>query len=102
MKKIEQLVDETLSSLDDVQRVEANPFLYTKIEQRLKNGQVTSSIYQRKLMPVLAVALALFITLNMVSYFRLSTNDVAPASAKAASGIENFANEYNLSEETGL
>ena len=102
MKNIQQLVDETLNSLDAVERAEANPFLYTKIEQRLKNRYEPSGSYQRKLMPVLAVALVLFISVNVVSYFKVSTTDVSSTSKSASSGIENFANEYNLSEETGL
>jgi hypothetical protein len=102
MKNIQQLVDETLNSLDGVQRAEANPFLYTKIEQKLKNRYEPSASYQRKLMPVLAVALVLFISLNVVSYFKVSTNDSNATSVKSGNEIENFANEYNLSEETGL
>ncbi len=102
MKNIQQLVDETLESLDGVQRVEANPYLYTRIEQRLKNRNETLAPDQRKLMPVLAVALVLFISLNVVSYFKVNTNDSATTSAKSTSGVDAFANEYNLSEETGL
>jgi hypothetical protein len=98
MKSIEQLVDETMESLEGVQRTPANPFLYTRIEQRIKNRRGFSN--QTKLMPVLAIALVLFISLNVLSYLKVNTG---PASAKTSgSGIENFANEYNLSEEGGL
>jgi hypothetical protein len=100
MKNIEKLADDTLNSIDDVQRATANPYLYTRIRQRLQNRYKPSS-YQKKLMPVLAVALVLFISLNIASYFRVNTNNATPTS-KNGSGIENFANEYNLSEETGL
>jgi hypothetical protein len=98
MKSIEQLVNETMESLEGVQQAPANPFLYTRIEQRLKSRQEYS--YQRKLMPVLAIALVLFISLNVLSYLKVNNE---PASVKnTGSGIENFANEYNLSEEGGL
>jgi hypothetical protein len=101
MNNIQKLVDDTLSSLDDTQRAEANPYLYTRIEQRLKNRYAAAPSYQKKLMPVLAIALVLFISINVVSLFKVNTTDTS-ASKKSASGIENFANEYNLSEETGL
>lgn len=95
MKNVEQLVNETMKSLDGVQRAASNPFLYTRIERRLKNGHELS--YQRKLMPVLAVALTLFISINVLSYFKV--NDETSSANSNTSGIESFANEYNLSEE---
>lgn len=95
MKKIEQLVDETLNSLDGMQRAAANPFLYTRIEQKIKGRY--SMVYHRKLMPVLAVALVLFISLNVLSYFTVA--DKPATVSNTGSGIENFANEYDLSEE---
>jgi hypothetical protein len=98
MKDIEQLVDETMESLDGVQRAPANPFLHTRIVQKLKSRQGSS--YQRKLMPVLAVALVLFISLNVLSYLKVNNEPASPKST--GTGIENFANEYNLSEEGGL
>jgi hypothetical protein len=101
MKNIENMIEDTLNSLDGVQRAAANPYLYTRIEQRLKNRYEPAS-YQRKLMPVLAVALVLFIGLNAVSYFKMNNSNSTSGSNNSGRGIENFANEYNLSEETGL
>jgi hypothetical protein len=98
---IEKLVDDTLGSLEGLQRAEANPFLYTRIAQKMKNRQEPPA-YQRKLLPALAVALVLFISLNVASYFRMNTADAGSAYKSSGSDIENFANEYNLSEETGI
>lgn len=100
MKNIEQLADDTLNSIDGIQRATANPYLYTRIRERLQN-RYQPAAYQKKLMPVLAVALVLFISLNIASYFKVNTVK-ATSTSNNASGIENFANEYNLSEETGL
>jgi len=102
MKNIEQLVNETLNSLDGVERVEANPFLFTRIEQRLNNRYRTSASTKQRLMPVLAVALVLFISLNVFSYFKVNNDNSSATSSKSDNGIETFSNEYNLSEETGL
>jgi hypothetical protein len=98
---IEKLVEDTLVSLDGIQRAEANPFLYTRIAQKMKN-RYEPATYRRKLLPALALALVLFISLNVVSYFRVNTTGADSGYKSLGSGIENFANEYNLSEETGL
>jgi len=100
MKNIEQLVNETMESLDGLQRAEANPFLYTRIMQRLKNRSGYQPAYQRKLMPVMAVALVLFISLNILSFYKV--NEEPRSDTNAGTGIENFANDYNLSESEGF
>jgi hypothetical protein len=101
MNNIEELVGNTLKSLDGVERAAANPFLYTRIKQRMKNRYEGAPSYQKKLMPVLAIALVFFISLNVVSFYKVNTKDTSAANSSSGS-IENFANEYNLSEETGL
>jgi hypothetical protein len=100
MIDIENKIEDTLKSLDDIQRAVANPYLYTRIEQRLNNKRREASCPGR-VMPVLAVALVLFIGLNVACYFR-TTSGVTSDSQNRGASIENFANEYNLSEETGL
>jgi hypothetical protein len=98
MNNIEQRVHETLDSLDGIRRAEANPYLYTRIEQRIRNRYEPS--YPGKLMPVLAMALVLFISLNVLSYLKVDTGST---SVKApGNGIESFATEYYLVEEGGL
>ena len=95
MNRTEQMVNEVLESLDGVHRASANPYLYTRIIQRLHNRHET--VYHGKLMPVLAVALCLFISLNVFSYFKTG-NEAGPKETPVSS-IENFAREYNLSED---
>lgn len=102
MRNLEQLVDETLQSFNGVERPSSNPYLYTRIRQRMEKRANPVS-YQRRLMPVLALALVLFISLNVLSYVRLGSNSATSVSSSgSASGIEGFANEYNLSEKTGI
>lgn len=37
--RIDKLVEETLESLDGMDRAKANPFLFTRVEARLKHGR---------------------------------------------------------------
>jgi hypothetical protein len=99
MKSTEQLVDETMRSLDGIERAAANPYLYTRIEQRIRNN--AGYLYQRKLMPVLVVSLVLFISLNLLSYLTV-TGEMPGNAGKKQNGIEIFANEYNLSGDDGF
>jgi hypothetical protein len=93
MKNIDHEVRSTLSSLDGIERAGAGPYFYTRLEQKLRNRQ--ESVYYGKLMPVLAVALVLFLIINVLSLFGTAGRGNAN---EAGSGLDGFATEYNLSE----
>jgi hypothetical protein len=98
-KNIHQLVEETLSSVDNIQTAEVPNFFITrfnaKLDKRLENGK--SIIIYRK--PVLLVALLVIcITMNVVllqSSFSAKNNV-----STSQSGIESFSEEYNLSTQS--
>jgi hypothetical protein len=48
----------------------------------------------------LAAVLVLFLALNVFSYLKIDNS--ASVQQNSGNGIENFANEYNLSEEPGI
>jgi hypothetical protein len=93
MKNIDHEVTSTLSSLDGIERAAASPYFYTRLEQKLRNRQ--ESMYYGKLMPVLAVALVLFLIINVLSLFATAGRGSAN---ETGGGIDGFATEYNLSE----
>jgi hypothetical protein len=96
MKKnipIEQLVDAAMNSLDGLQPAEANPFLYTRIEQRLKNQQQVETY--GKSMFRLALVLIAFIILNVFTYDKLSSNNNM---SQSKTGAEAFASDYGLQQ----
>ncbi len=67
--KIDEQIDQTLNSLDGLQRAQANPFLYQRIRQRLStvhpNNRMTPALAWR-----LAVACLLLLGLNVISWAR--------------------------------
>jgi hypothetical protein len=93
-ENIERRIEETLNSLDGLQHAEANPFLYTKMEQRLRNkheGVASGNTFYR-----LAFALIIFIVLNVFTYTKFHSVDTTNGAAKT--GIEAFASEYGLQQ----
>lgn len=80
-------IEETLRSLDGMQRAEANVFLYGKIRNRLEGA--------KGLVPTLAwrmvIALAIVAVINVVSILHFTSG------SKESSGAELVAKEYSIS-----
>jgi hypothetical protein len=97
MKKelnIEKRVNEALNSLDGVQRATSNPFLFTRIQQRLaaKNSpwEKAATFLAR---PVFAVAIiAVFLTVNIWAANKKSQVNLA---TKQQMAEQLFASEYS-------
>lgn len=97
---IDQEVQKTMESIDQVQRVEGNPFLYTRLQEKLRQEAEGDVVTIRTRFPVWQVAMVgvlLFINgfaLMEFGYFDETTETVAM-------GIDEFADEYALaSNET--
>jgi hypothetical protein len=93
-ENIERRIEETLNSLEALQQAEANPFLYTNIEQRLKKRQqvsISGNTFYR-----LAFALIIFIVLNIFTYTKFRSVDGTGGATKT--GIEAFASDYGLQQ----
>jgi hypothetical protein len=87
--QIEEQVDAAMRSLDGLQPAEANPYLFTRIQQRMQNKRQLNSFSH--LMLKLAVALILFIGVNVFTYERITGS-----SNTSNTGIEAFATDYDL------
>jgi hypothetical protein len=90
--RIEKLVEETLESLDGISRARANPFLFTRVEARLKQGksgweQLTAYVSR----PAIALAvLCMVIFSNAVVMYWQSAKEEVPEQQLA------LTEEYNL------
>ena len=93
MKNINKEVEKTLQSWDNINRLEANPFLYTRIEQRSKNldappeKRVWGWVWQ----PLLV---AVIIAMN---FFTIAT---AFNSTEKQSVYDSIAEQYNISSDS--
>ena len=96
---IQKLVNETLESLDGIQRAEPKPFLFTRVMVRMNQDQ--DSVWEKlaSLISKPAIAFAsvlLFITINLFVLFRDSENATSvPQESTLIAG-----NEFDLSVTT--
>jgi hypothetical protein len=87
--QVEQKVDRAMQSLDGLAPAEANPYLYTRIQQRLQNKQQSGSF--SSMMFRLAVVLIIFIAINVFTFEKFSAN-----TGSSKTTIESFATDYDL------
>ena len=99
-EKIQQEIERTLQSLDQVKRAEANPFLYTRIKARMQKQQ--SSIWERTFSfmskPMVALAVV-FLVMVINGWSFLNSNTVTSVTKtidpmQELSGLPEFESEY--------
>ena len=96
-QELEKLAEMALTSLDNLQPVEANEFLYGKIANRIQMRQTLDRKTSQRLMLKLAVALVVFIGVNAASFYVLERQQhQAHPKAVVATGAAAFAQEYSL------
>jgi hypothetical protein len=95
-KDIGKLIDETLNSLDGIEPVEANSFLFGKIRNRMQMD-AHEQVARIKTLSRLSAALLLFIGLNVGSYYFLSGSSPKPQNVQQkTTPAQAFASEYHL------
>lgn len=99
IQEIEQLTEATLNSLNNLQPIEANEFLYAKIMHRMQVNEQQERITYNRLMVKLSVALGLFICLNGVSFYVLQHQQSKTTKTTAATKAA-FAEEYSLKDNS--
>lgn len=90
LREIEELTDSALNSLDNLQTVEANEYIYAKIKNRLQQNGQNVAAYTR-LMFRLSLALILFSGINVASFYFLSRRQHTVNQPK---GITAFSEAY--------
>src|SRR5260221_5588375 len=81
---IDQRVEETLDSLDGIQRASAGPFFYTRLKAKLERGEKSiwetiSSFISRPAMVFATICVVLL--LNMIFLFRKQSTEIISSSA---------------------
>ncbi|MBC7848173.1 MAG: hypothetical protein H7Y31_00485 [Chitinophagaceae bacterium] len=97
-ENISKQVEETLASLDHIERATANPFLYTRIIASLKSDGAKDWSWAARFLsrPVIALAaVVVVIIMNAVVVFQSSeTSQLLPEEEQI------FASEYNYPQTT--
>ena len=102
-KSTQHQIEETLNSLDGISRADMPPFFYTRLQSRLHNpSQSPHSFWLLVTKPsVFLVTLSLLVILNIGAINYFIKNNRQPVSAETT-GIQNFAQEYNLTGATSI
>lgn len=88
---IDREVERTLQSIDEIERVEGNPYLYTQLRERMRQQSAPSA---RRSLAGWRIALAsLLFLINIGSAYFYYQKSVR---AKQAIAIETLASEYGL------
>jgi hypothetical protein len=93
-EKIQQEIEQTLQSLDNVKRAEANPFLFTRIKGRMdqKTNGWERAVFSFLSKPAIAIAiLMLVMAVNGWALFGSGTSNNLPPD----NSTSELANEYN-------
>ena len=96
--ELEQLANRALTSLDNLQQVDANEYLYSKIVNRMQTARLETAAQNRRWMFRLTGALVLFLGINVASFYLLTKPK--PASAKTTTGIAAVNQEYFAKTDT--
>jgi len=89
MNSKEQWISEIENSLNGMKRVEPNPYLYSKILNRLEHS--SESFTPKKWLWLSVSAMLLLALLNVIFITQVNTS-----SASSSSDIEIISNHYNL------
>jgi hypothetical protein len=93
-QEIELQAQQTLDSLNQVQAVDGNDYLYSKIINRISSDR-QQTIKNNQLMLRLSLVLALFVCINGLSYYLLPLRQ-ATVQTKIVSAKKAFAEAYQL------
>lgn len=93
-KHIEEEVRKTMGMADQIQRVEGNPFLATRVLQQVENESKPDHSFFSTLSPLYKIAFSvLLIAINALVIFQIS--DLGSASVQTENTID-IASEYGL------
>lgn len=101
-KKIDEEVEKTLKLMDNVEKLETNPYLYTRIKAQLSENKNTNVQKKEslavKLMPAFFVLLVLF---NFYSLFDLVTSGSGGDETEFRTEVlQEISSEYMLSQSS--
>jgi len=91
---IDHKVQKVMDSIDEIQRVKGNPFLYTRLQERMKQQSESSVNTAPSRLPIWQ--LATVVVLLLANVFVLQQSGYFEA--ENTSSLEDFATEYALDE----
>lgn len=94
---IDEEVKKTMESIDQIQRVDGNPFLFTRLQEKLRQEEVGSDSTIRTRIPVWQFAMV-FGLLLINSFALFQSGYLEESTEVVTTSIDQFADEYALTE----
>ncbi len=95
----ENKVDRILESIDHIQRVEGNPYLYSRIRERLKDeGDKSLSFFSRKSVINARLGIVMLAILCLVNVFTII--NYSSIDRSETSGISSLSEAYGWSDDS--
>ena len=98
-KDAEKFAEEVLSSIDQIQAVEVNDFIFTRIQNRLNRRQ-QAALTKTRVLYRLSIALLMFFILNAASYYLFLKTPSRASGKQPTSGLSAFASEYQITQNS--
>ncbi len=96
-KSTPQNIDEILSSIDGISRAELSPFFYTRVQANLDKRSATPlsfwSLVTKPAVSIATFSLLLILNIAAITHFIKAGKQ---NSQQESTGIQGFAQEYNL------
>ena len=96
-------IEESLSSIDGIKHAEANPFLYSKLSDRITNKKTKDnfSLIKNSYILKFAVIFIAALLLNVFTYFSYPKYDTTTANTNSREeNLKSFAKEYSITGST--
>ena len=93
-KNLNQRVEETLHSIDSIERVPPNPYLMTRLNQRLNELEQSKSPKKNQWTPAWVVVVVALIFINVYTIINQSYYN----SASSTVGQDTYSSTYGLDE----
>ena len=98
MQKQDKHIEAILNSLDGIEQAEANPFLFEKIQHRMRAVNVINYNYNYKKTVWLTAALSFMLVINGFFLVKNVNNTNSSESGNYKNGIETFSSDYFVSD----
>ena len=96
-KKISKEIEKTLGQLKEVESLEPNPYLYTRIQQKLNEQKKSKFGFSEILKPALFTVL---FTINVITVYWYSNSlDSSVQKNSAESLVEVFSSDFNIGSD---
>jgi len=97
IKDAERLAEETLKSIDGIEQVEVNDYLFTRIQSRIEMRKAANEPVNLTYLYKLAATLLFFTCINIIA-FNYLTNKNQVNNNQKKNGIDAFAEDYSLNQ----